>query len=100
MISRTVLIIGFGAAGVLTGPARAADCIIVSDKKSISIVTDNSSDEQKNCTVNCRVDTVRGPVAISCGGQGPPHSKAHEMCNFDKPDAFYKQVLSVEGSCN
>jgi hypothetical protein len=64
------------------------------------MVADNASAEQKNCRVNCLVDTVRGTFNISCGGQAPPHAKAHEMCNFDKPEPFYNKVLSVENACD
>ena len=103
MILRILAIAGLYAAALplfAAGQARASNCIIADDKKSISIITDNSSDEQKNCNVNCRVDTVHGVFGIRCGGQAPPKSKAHEMCNFDKPEPFYNKVELAEGTCN
>jgi hypothetical protein len=73
--------------------------VISPDGKSIDVVTDNGDTNEKNCAVKCRVDTKIGAVQVSCGGNTPPLAKAHSLCNFDKPEPYYKKVLSSEDSC-
>jgi hypothetical protein len=82
----------------LAAPARAT-CVISPDGKSIDVVTDNGESSEKNCAVKCRVDTKIGVTQVSCGGNAPPLARAHSLCNFDKPEPFYKKVLSSEDSC-
>jgi hypothetical protein len=76
-----------------------ATCVISPDGKSIDVVTDNGDTNEKNCAVKCRVDTKIGVTQVSCGGNTPPLAKAHSLCNFDKPEPYYKKVLSSEDSC-
>ncbi len=76
-----------------------ADCIIAPDGKSIDVVSDNPSSDEKNCAMKCQVDTKIGVVQISCGGNTPPLAKGHSLCSFDKPEPWYKKVVSSEGSC-
>jgi hypothetical protein len=45
------------------------------------------------------VDTKIGLTQVSCGGTTPPLAKAHSLCDFDKPDAYYKKVISSVDSC-
>jgi hypothetical protein len=77
----------------------AGGCVISPDQKSIDVVTDNGASEEKNCSVKCQVDTKIGVVQISCGGNTPPLAKAHSLCDFDKPEPWYKKVVSSEDSC-
>jgi hypothetical protein len=79
-------------------PARAG-CIISPDQKSINVVTDNPSSDEKNCAVNCKVDTPKGVAQISCGGNAPPLAKGYSLCDYDKPERWYFKVLSSEDSC-
>jgi hypothetical protein len=94
---------GFAALAAIVivcfAPAAQAGCVISPDGKSINVVTDNGTDEQKPCSVKCQVDTKIGVMQVSCGGTTPPLAKAHSLCDFDKPDAYYKKVISSEDSC-
>ena len=80
-------------------PPAQAGCVIAPDGKSINVVTDNPSSDEKNCAVSCKVDTKIGVVQVSCGGNTPPLAKAHSLCDYDKPEAWYKKVISSEDSC-
>ncbi len=97
MIIRFVL--AAGVAAVLFGVEAKATCVIAPDGKSINVVTDNGADEEKNCAVKCQVDTKIGVVRISCGGNAPPRAKAHSLCDFDKPEPWYKKVIASEDTC-
>src|SRR5450755_3712364 len=93
-----------GAALVVTAfvvqvTAARAGCVIAPDGKSIDVVTDNGSRDEKTCSVACQVDTKIGVVNVGCGGTTPPLAKGHSLCNFDKPEAWYKIVVSFEDSC-
>lgn len=88
------------AAAVLCPSLPAfATCVIAPDGKSIDVVTDNGSSDEKSCSVACKVDTKIGVVNVGCGGTTPPLAKGHSLCNFDKPEAWYKKVVSFEDSC-
>ena len=76
-----------------------ATCVIAPDGKSINVVTDNGADQEKTCAVKCQVDTKAGVVQVGCGGNTPPHAKAHSLCDFDKPEPWYKKVISSEDTC-
>jgi hypothetical protein len=76
-----------------------AGCVIAADQKSINVVTDNLSSDEKNCAVKCQVDTKIGVVQISCGGNTPPLAKDYSVCAYDKPEPWYKKVISSEDSC-
>jgi len=80
-------------------PAAKAGCIISPDGKSINVVTDNGSSDAKSCSVSCKVDTKIGVVQVACGGTTPPFAKGHSLCDYDKPEAWYKKVVSSEDSC-
>ena len=69
-------------------PPAQAGCVIAPDGKSINVVTDNPSSDEKNCAVSCKVDTKIGVVQVSCGGNTPPLAKAHSLCDYDKPEAW------------
>ena len=84
---------------VCSAPHARAGCVISPDGKSISVVTDNGADAEKNCAVKCQVDTKIGIAQVSCGGNTPPLAKAHQLCDFDKPEPYYKKVLSSEDTC-
>jgi hypothetical protein len=79
-------------------PARAI-CVIAPDGKSINVVTDNGSSDEKSCEVSCKVDTKIGVVSVGCGGNTPPLAKDHSLCAFDKTEVWYKKVVSSEDSC-
>jgi hypothetical protein len=79
-------------------PARAT-CVIAPDGKSINVVTDNGSSDEKSCQVSCKVDTKIGVVSVGCGGNTPPLAKDHSLCAFDKTEVWYKKVVSSEDSC-
>jgi len=76
-----------------------AGCVISPDGKSINVVTDNGASNEKTCAVKCQVDTKIGVVNVGCGGTTPPLAKGHSLCDFDKPDAYYKKVISSEDTC-
>jgi hypothetical protein len=76
-----------------------AGCVIAPDGKSIDVVTDNGASEETNCAVKCQVDTKIGLVQLSCGGNTPPLAKAHSLCGYDKPEPWYKNVVSSEDTC-
>jgi hypothetical protein len=76
-----------------------ATCVIAPDGKSINVVTDNGSSDEKSCQVSCKVDTKIGVVSVSCGGNTPPLAKDHSLCGFDKTEVWYKKVVSSEDSC-
>ena len=80
-------------------PHAQASCVIAPDGKSMNVVTDNPSGDEKNCAVKCQVDTKIGVVQVGCGGNTPPLAKAHSLCDFDKPEAWYKKVVSSEDTC-
>ena len=80
-------------------PRAVATCLISPDGKSINVVTDNGSSDEKSCSVKCQVDTNIGVVQVACGGTTPPLAKAHSLCDFDKPEPYYKKVISFEDSC-
>jgi len=80
-------------------PPAQAGCVIAPDGKSINVVTDNPSSDEKNCAVSCKVDTKIGVVQVACGGTTPPLAKGHSLCDYDKPEAWYKKVISSEDSC-
>jgi hypothetical protein len=86
------------AAACLASPAQAG-CVIGNGGKSINVITDNGTDQEKSCSVKCQVDTRIGVTQVSCGGTTPPRAKAHSLCDFDKPDAYYKKVISFEDTC-
>lgn len=86
------------AIAALAPPAEAG-CVIAPDGKSINVVTDNPSSDEKNCAVSCKVDTKIGVVTVACGGTTPPLAQGHSLCDFDKPEPWYKKVISAEDSC-
>ncbi len=80
-------------------PTAFAGCVIAPGGKSINVITDNGSSAEKNCSVTCQVDTKIGVVQIGCGGNAPPRAKAHSLCDFHKPELWYKKVISAVDSC-
>jgi hypothetical protein len=83
----------------MAGAAGAGRLCHRAGRKSINVVTDNASSDEKNCAVSCKVDTKIGVVTVACGGNTPPLAKAHSLCDYDKPEAWYKKVISAEDSC-
>jgi hypothetical protein len=95
-----LLIAALAATGAAClAPPAMAGCIIAPDGKSINVVTDNPSSDERTCAVSCKVDTKIGAVTVACGGNTPPLAKAHSLCDYDKPEAYYKKVISSEDSC-
>jgi hypothetical protein len=80
-------------------PIAHAGCVIAPDQKSINVVADNPSSDEKNCAVKCQVDTKIGVVQVACGGNTPPLAKDHSLCAFDKSEPWYNKVVSAEDSC-
>lgn len=76
-----------------------AGCVIAPDGQSIDVVTDNGASDEKKCAVKCQVDTKIGVMQVSCGGNTPPLAKAYSLCNFDKPEPYYKKVISSDDTC-
>jgi hypothetical protein len=99
MKMRLLLVAVAATAAMWLAPSAQAGCIIAPDGKSINVVTDNGSSDEKTCSVSCKVDTKIGVVQVSCGGNTPPLAKGHSLCDYDRPDAYYKKVLSSEDSC-
>lgn len=87
------------AAVVSTARLAQAGCVIAPDGKSINVVTDNPANEEKTCAVKCQVDTKIGVVQVACGGNAPPLARDHSLCGFDKPEPWYRKVVSSEDSC-
>src|SRR5437763_17180209 len=87
----------FMAISSIGSPAQAG-CIISADQKSINVVTDNASSDEKNCAVKCRVDTKIGIAQVSCGGNTPPLAKDYSVCAYDKSEPWYKKGISSEDS--
>ena len=98
---KTRLLLAAVAAIAVASPAPPAQagCVIAPDGKSIDVVSDNSASAEKNCAVKCQVDTKIGVVQVGCGGNAPPLAKKHSLCDFDKPEAWYKKVISSEDTC-
>jgi hypothetical protein len=96
MLKRLLLAAAAAFLVLSLAPPVQAGCRIAPDGKSINIVTDNSSTDEKNCAVKCKVDTKIGVVQISCDGNAPPLAKAHSLCDFDKPEPWYKKVVFSE----
>lgn len=95
-----IRIIACAAVGaVISIEAASAGCLISQDRKSINVVTDNSTTDGKSCSVTCKVETKNGPANISCGGTTPPLAKDHSLCDFDKPEPYYDKVVSATGTC-
>jgi hypothetical protein len=95
-----ILVAALAATGAAClAPPAMAGCIIAPDGKSINVVTDNASSSERTCAVSCKVDTKIGVVQVACGGNTPPLAKTHSLCDYDKPDAYYKKVISSEDSC-
>jgi hypothetical protein len=95
-----LLIAALAATGIAwLAPPALAGCVIAPDGKSINVVTDNGSSDEKTCSVACKVDTKIGVVQVACGGNTPPLAKGHSLCDYEKPEAYYKKVISSEDSC-
>jgi hypothetical protein len=86
-------------AAVCLVPRAEAGCVIPPDGKSINVITDNGSGEEKSCAVKCQVDTKVGVAQVGCGRTTPPFAKAHSLCDFDKPERWYRKVISAEDTC-
>jgi len=99
MTSRFVLAAAAAVVLACLAALAQAGCVISPDGKSIDVVTDNGADQEKNCAVKCQVDTKIGVVQVGCGGNTPPRAKAHSLCDFDKPEPWYKKVISSEDTC-
>jgi hypothetical protein len=93
------LLAASAAAAVMPLETVKARCVISPDQKSINVVTDNPSSDEKTCTVKCKVETAKGVAQISCGGNTPPLAKGFSLCDYDKLEAWYFKVLSSEDSC-
>ena len=70
-------------------PAAQATCVIAPDGKSISVVTDNGTDEEKNCAVKCQVDTK---IGVTQSG-GSRYESGREM---PKPVRELLRLVHVE----
>jgi len=99
MKKRLMLVSAAVLAATWQPPPALAGCVIAPDRKSINVVTDNASSDEKNCAVSCKVDTKVGVVTVACGGNTPPLAKGHSLCEFDKPEPWYKKVISAQDSC-
>lgn len=61
-------------------PAAAYSCAVSPAKDSIIIKTDNSSDRNKTCKVECTFKAPDGPVTFSCAQQIPAGAKGWYVC--------------------
>ena len=68
---------GFAAAPL---PAFAYSCALSPAKDAVIVKTDNASDREMTCKVDCRFTSPQGPVTISCTQQIPANSKGWYVC--------------------
>lgn len=69
--------VGFAAAPL---PALAYSCALSPAKDAVIVKTDNTSDRQMTCKVDCQFTSPEGPVTISCTQQIPANSKGWYVC--------------------
>jgi len=70
-------IAGFAAAPL---PAFAYSCALSSAKDAVIVKTDNASDRQMTCNVDCQFSSPEGPVTVSCTQQIPANRKGWYVC--------------------
>jgi hypothetical protein len=68
---------GFAASPL---PALAYSCALSPAKDAVIVKTDNTSDRQMTCKVDCQFTSPAGPVTISCTQQIPANSKGWYVC--------------------
>ncbi len=73
----SVCIAGFAAAPL---PAFAYSCALSPAKDAVIVKSDNASDREISCKVDCQFTSPEGPVTISCTQQIPANKKGWYVC--------------------
>ena len=73
----SVCIAGLAAAPL---PAFAYSCVLSPAKDAVIVKTDNASDREITCKVDCQFTSPEGPVTISCTQQIPANKKGWYVC--------------------
>jgi len=76
-LANSACIAGFAAAPL---PAFAYSCALSSAKDAVVVKTDNASDRQMTCKVDCQFSSPEGPVTVSCTQQIPANRKGWYVC--------------------
>lgn len=61
-------------------PASAYTCALSPAKDAVIVKTDNASDRETACKVDCQFTSPEGPVTISCTQRIPANSKGWYVC--------------------
>jgi hypothetical protein len=70
-------IAGFAAAPL---PAFAYSCVLSPAKDAVILKTDNASDREVSCKVDCLFTSPEGPVTVSCAQRIPANKKGWYVC--------------------
>jgi len=70
-------IAGFAAAPL---PAFAYSCVLSPARDAVIVKTDNPSDREKTCKVDCLFTSPEGPVTVSCAQRIPANRKGWYVC--------------------
>ena len=70
-------IVGFAAAPL---PAFAYSCVLSPAKDAVIVKTDNPSDRETTCKVECLFTSPEGPVTVSCAQRIPANKKGWYVC--------------------
>jgi hypothetical protein len=70
-------IAGFAAARL---PAFAYSCVLSPAKDAVIVKTDNPSDREIRCKVDCLFTSPDGPVTVSCAQRIPANEKGWYVC--------------------
>jgi hypothetical protein len=70
-------IVGFAAAPL---PAFAYSCVLSPAKDAVIVKTDNPSDRETTCKVDCLFTSPEGPVTVSCAQRIPANKKGWYVC--------------------
>ena len=61
-------------------PAFAYSCVLSPAKDAVIVKTDNASDREMTCKVDCLFTSPEGPVTISCAQRIPANRKGWYVC--------------------
>jgi hypothetical protein len=70
-------IAGFAAAPL---PAFAYSCVLSPAKDAVIVKTDNPSDRETTCKVDCLFTSPEGPVTVSCAQRIPANKEGWYVC--------------------
>lgn len=79
-MSRLAIVVCLAGFATAPLPAFAYSCTLSPAKDAVIVKTDNASDREMACKVDCRFTSPEGPVTISCTQQIPANSKGWYVC--------------------